>query len=57
MGKKLYESKGVWGAVLVVLAGLSVYFLPDYNAVLNVVSSVGLGLGIYGVRDAQGGLE
>ena len=52
--KSFLKSKTFWGAVLVVLSGISVSL--GYVEVAATVGSVGAGLGLVGVRTAEGKL-
>ena len=49
--KKWYESKAVWGAVLMFVAG-GLKAL-GYEEIGNLLMTVGASLGIYGVRVAE----
>ena len=52
MQKSWYESKGVWGGVLVIVGGLYGYFMKD-PALANTIIIGGLGLWGIGIRAAQ----
>lgn len=59
MGKPWYQSKGKIGAVLVAVSGALALvggYLQgsvDFATLLQGLATVGTGLGIWGVRDAQ----
>ena len=60
MDKQWYQSKGKIGAALVAGAGVLALvggFLQgtvDFATLLNGLMAIGSGIGIWGVRDAQG---
>jgi hypothetical protein len=59
MDKPLYKSKGIWGAATIVVATILKLLnidIPetDVEAILTGIQYIGIGLGIWGVRDKQG---
>ena len=60
MNKKWYESKAIWGGLLVVLGGVSTALGQLFQGQLDVgsfltqvVPMIGTGLGIVGIRVAK----
>ena len=59
MQKEFYKSKGKVGAIIVAVGGVLIAVggylngTMDLNTAISAIITIGTGLGIYGVRDAQ----
>ena len=53
--KSYLKSKTFWGAILVVVSGLLLSL--GYSEVATALGSIGVGLGLVGIRNAEGKLQ